>query len=153
METDVKSLNKFLAGFELERAEVSPVTGGFSVMATSTASTSSGVAVFMVSATTAYQNIKKTERKKMTMGGEDVVEKCLNACYLTILHGITFRSSPFRTGTIWYAIGGYKRAIVKAWITATIVINFIAVKATPRIKIEFQDAGIDKPFGLASLNH
>ena len=35
-----------------------------------------------------YQNIKKAERQKMTIGGEEVVEIDINASFLTISHRI-----------------------------------------------------------------
>ena len=54
----------------------------------------------------------------MTIGGEEVVEIDINASYLTILHGMAGYPLPNRDDL--YAIGGYNRTIVKAWITATI---------------------------------
>ena len=43
-----------------------------------------------------YQTIKKTERQKMTIGGEEVVEIDISALYLTILHGISDHPLPNR---------------------------------------------------------
>ncbi len=117
MEADVKSLNKFLAGFELEGGSFSGYRRLFSNGDIDGFDFQWGGRLYGVG-DYSYQNIKKTERQKMTIGGEEVVEIDINASYLTILHGISGYPLPKRDDL--YAIGGYNRTVVKAWITATI---------------------------------
>ncbi|MEL0291927.1 MAG: hypothetical protein VW942_06140, partial [Aquiluna sp.] len=47
-----------------------------------------------------------------------------------------------------YAIGGYNRTIVKAWITATIGHHGFHTRWPPNAIREIKDAGFDKPAGL-----
>ena len=114
MEADVKSLNKFLAGFELEGGSFSGYRRLFSNGDIDGFDFQWGGRLYGVG-DYSYQNIKKTERQKMNIGGEEVVEIDINASYLTILHGIAGHPLPNRDDL--YAIGGYNRTIVKAWIT------------------------------------
>ena len=82
----------------------------------------------------------------MTIGGEEVVEIDINASYLTILHGISDHPLPNRDGL--YAIGGYDRTIVKAWITANIGHHGFHKRWPKNVIQEIQDSGIDKPAEL-----
>jgi len=82
----------------------------------------------------------------MTIGGKEVVEIDINASYLTILHGISDHPLPNRDDL--YALGGYDRVIVKAWITATIGHHGFHTRWPKNAIQEIKDAGIDKPTGL-----
>ena len=84
----------------------------------------------------------------MTIGGEEVVEIDINASYLTILHGIEGYPLPNRDDL--YSIGGYDRAIVKAWITATIGHYGFHTRWPKNAIQEIKDAGIDKPAELTT---
>ena len=145
METDVKSLNKFLAGFELEGGSFSGYRRLFSNGDIAGFDFQWGGRLYGAG-NDSYQNIKKTERQKMTIGGEEVVEIDINASYLTILHGIEGYPLPNRDDL--YSIGGYDRAIVKAWITATIGHHGFHTRWPKNAIQEIKDAGIDKPTGL-----
>ena len=145
MEADVKSLNKFLAGFELEGGSFSGYRRLFSNGDIDGFDFQWGGRLYGVG-DLSYQTIKKTERKKMTIGGEEVVEIDINASYLTILHGISGYPLPNRDDL--YAIGGYDRTIVKAWITATIGHHGFHTRWPKNAIQEIKDAGIDKPTGL-----
>ena len=145
MEADVKSLNKFLAGFELEGGNFSGYRRLFSNGDIDGFDFQWGGRLYGVG-DYSYQTIKKTERQKMMIGGEEVVEIDINASYLTILHGIAGYPLPNRDDL--YAIGGYNRTIVKAWITATIGHHGFHTRWPPNAIREIKDAGFDKPAGL-----
>ena len=110
-------MNKFLAGFELDGGSFSGYRRLFSNGDIDGFDFQWGGRLYGVG-DYSYQTIKKTERQKMTIGGEDVVEIDINASYLTILHGIEGYPLPNRDDLC--SIGGYDRTIVEAWITATI---------------------------------
>ncbi len=141
MEANVKSLNKFLACFELEGGSFSGYRGLFSNGDIDGFDFQWGGRLYGVG-DYSYQTIKKTERQKMTIGGEDVVEIDINASYLTILHGIEGYPLPNRDDL--YAISGYNRTIVKAWITAFIGHHGFHTRCPKNAIQEIQDAGIDK---------
>ena len=145
MEADVKSLNKFLAGFELEGGSFSGYRRLFSNGDIDGFDFQWGGRLYGVG-DYSYQTIKKAERQKMTISGEEVVEIDINASYLTILHGIAGHPLPNRDDL--YAIGGYNRTIVKAWITATIGHHGFHTRWPKNAIQEIKDAGIDKPTGL-----
>jgi len=145
METDVKSLNKCVAGFELEGGSFSGYRRLFSNGDIDGFDFQWGGRLYGVG-DYSYQNIKKTERQKMNLGSEEVVEIDINASYLTILHGIEGYPLPNRDDL--YSIGGYDRAIVKAWITATIGHHGFHTRWPKNAIQEIKDAGIDKPTGL-----
>ncbi len=147
IETDVKSLNSFLVDFELEGGGFSGYRRLFSNGDIDGFDFQWGGRLYGVGDYT-YQNIKKTERQKMTIGGEEVVEIDINASYLTILHGISDYPLPNRDDL--YSIGGYDRAIVKAWITATIGHYGFHTRWPKNAIQEIKDAGIDKPAELTT---
>jgi len=87
MKADVKSLNKFLAGFELEGGSFSGYRRLFVRGDVDGFDFQWGGRLYGVGEL-GYQTIKKTQRQQMTIGGEEVVEIDINASYLTILHGM-----------------------------------------------------------------
>ena len=149
MEADVKSLNKFLAGFELEGGSFSGYRRLFARGDVDGFDFQWGGRLYGVG-DLGYQTIKKTERQKMTIGGEEVVEIDINASYLTILHGIAGHPLPNRDDL--YAIGGCDRTIVKAWITATIGHHGFHTKWPDNAIKEIKDAGIEKSAGLTMVS-
>ena len=142
MEADVKSLNKFLAGFELEGGSFSGYRRLFARGDVDGFDFQWGGRLYGVG-DLGYQTIKKTERQKMTIGGEEVVEIDINASYLTILHGIAGYPLPNRDDL--YAIGSYNRVIVKAWITATIGHHGFHTKWPDNAIKEIKAAEIERP--------
>jgi hypothetical protein len=78
METDVKSLDKFLANFELEGGSFSGYRRLFSYGDVDGFDFQWGGRLYGVG-DLVYQTIKKIERQKMTIGGEEVVEIDINA--------------------------------------------------------------------------
>ncbi|MEX0504569.1 hypothetical protein AB3X55_13345, partial [Alphaproteobacteria bacterium LSUCC0719] len=145
MEADVKSLNKFLAGFELEGGSFSGYRRLFSNGDIAGFGFQWGGRLYGAG-NDSYQTIKKTERQKMTISGEEVVEIDINASYLTILHGMAGYPLPNRDDL--YTIAGYNRVIVKAWITATIGHHGFHTRWPKNAIQEIKDAGVDKPAGL-----
>jgi hypothetical protein len=142
MEADGKSLNKFLAGFELEGGSFSGYRRLFSNGNIEGFDFQWGGRLYGVG-DDSYQTVKKTERQKMTIGGEEVVEIDINASYLTILHGMAGYPRPNRDDL--YAISGYNRTIVKAWITATIGHHGFHTKWPDNAIKEIKAAGIERP--------
>ena len=145
MEAEVKALNSFLVDFELEGGGFSGYRRLFSNGDIDGFDFQWGGRLYGVG-DYSYQTIKKTERQKMTIGGEEVVEIDINASYLTILYGIAGYPLPNRDDL--YAIGGYNRTIVKAWITATIGHHGFHTRWPKNAIQEIRDVGIDKPAGL-----
>ena len=146
MEADTKSLNKFLAGFELVGGGFYGYRRLFSNGDIDGFDFQWGGHLYGVG-DYSYQNIKKTERQKLNIGGEEVVEIDINASYLTKLHGI--EGCPLSNRDDLYSIGGYDRAIVKAWVTATIGHHCFHTRWPKNAIQEIQDACIDKPAELA----
>ena len=145
MEAEVKALNSFLVDFDLEGGGFSGYRRLFSNGDIDGFDFQWGGRLYGVG-DDSYQTIKKTERQKMTIGGKEVVEIDINASYLTILNGIAGHPLPNRDDL--YSIGGYDRAIVKAWITATIGHHGFHTRWPKNAIQEIKDAGVDKPTGL-----
>jgi hypothetical protein len=145
MEAEVKALNSFLVGFDLEGGSFSGYRRLFSNGDIDGFDFHWGGRLYGVG-DDSYQTMKKTQRQKMTIGGEEVVEIDINASYLTILHGMAGHPLPNRDDL--YAIGGCDRTIVKAWITATIGHHGFHTRWPKNAIQEIKDAGIDKPTGL-----
>ena len=145
MEVEVKALNSFLVDFELQGGSFSGYRRLFSNGDINGFDFQWGGRLYGVG-DLGYQTIKKTERHKMTIGGEEVVEIDINASHLTILHGIAGYPLPNKDDL--YTIGGYNRVIVKAWITATIGHHGFHTRWPQNAIQEIKDAGIEKPAGL-----
>ena len=145
IEDEVKALNSFLVDFELQGGSFSGYRRLFSNGDINGFDFQWGGRLYGVGEDS-YQTIKKTERHKMTIGGEEVVEIDINASYLTILHGIAGYPLPNKDDL--YSIGGYNRVIVKAWITATIGHHRFHTRWPQNAIQEIKDAGIEKPAGL-----
>ena len=142
IEDEVKALNSFLVDFELQGGSFSGYRRLFSNGDIDGFDFQWGGRLYGVG-DYSYQTIKKTERQKMTIGGEEVVEIDINASYLTILHGIAGYPLPNRDDL--YAIGSYNRVIVKAWITATIGHHGFHTKWPDNAIKEIKAAGIERP--------
>ncbi len=145
MEADVTSLNKFLAGFESKGGGSFGYRRLFSNGDIDGFEFQRGGRLYGVGDDSS-QTIKKTERQRMMIGGQEVVEIDTNASYLTILHGIA--GHPLSKRDDLYAISGYDRTIVKAWITATTSHHGFHTHWPKNAIREIKDAGIDKSAGL-----
>ena len=141
IEDEVKALNSFLVDFELQGGSFSGYRRLFSNGDIDGFDFQWGGRLYGVGDYN-YQTIKKTDRQKMTIGGEKVVEIDINASYLTILHGISDHPLPNRNDL--YAIRGCNRTIVKAWITATIGHYGFHARWPKNAIQEIKDAGVDK---------
>jgi len=141
IEDEVKALNSFLVDFELQGGSFSGYRRLFSKGDIDGFDFQWGGRLYGVG-DYSYQTIKKTDRQKMTIGGEKVVEIDINASYLTILHGIFRYALPERDDI--YDISGIDRAIVKAWITATIGHHGFHARWPKNAIQEIKDAGVDK---------
>jgi len=141
IEDEVKALNSFLVDFELQGGSFSGYRRLFSKGDIDGFDFQWGGRLYGVGDYN-YQTIKKTDRQKMTIGGEKVVEIDINASYLTILHGIAGYPLPNRDDL--YAIRGCNRSIVKAWITATIGHYGLHARWPKNAIQEIKDAGVDK---------
>jgi hypothetical protein len=65
-----------------------------------------------------YQNIRREDRKLITINGRDTVEVDISACFLTLLHYLL--GKPFSAAVDPYAGPDLPRDIVKAWVNLTI---------------------------------
>jgi hypothetical protein len=65
-----------------------------------------------------YQRMKETERLRMTLNGEGVVEIDIKSSYLTILHGRA--GVPLDLSADPYSLPGMPRSVVKGWLVATL---------------------------------
>ena len=64
-----------------------------------------------------YQRLSKEARRAITINGEATAEVDLMASHLSIMHGLMGLELP--DGDL-YAVAGLPRAVVKAWVTATL---------------------------------
>ena len=87
-----------------------------------------------------YQLLKKAQRRKIKINGEAVVELDINASYLRILHGL--RGFPLPTQNDIYAITGLSRALVKAWVSATLGHTTFHRAWPPRSLADLKKAGV-----------
>ena len=87
-----------------------------------------------------YQLLKKAQRRKIKINGEAVVELDINASYLRILHGMRGFLLPARKDI--YAITGLSRALVKAWISATLGHTTFHRAWPPRSLADLKKAGV-----------
>ncbi|TCM18163.1 hypothetical protein EDF56_105514 [Novosphingobium sp. PhB165] len=64
-----------------------------------------------------YQQVKKAERKRLSINGEPIAEVDIQASYLTILHHLLGAPPPEADP---YDIPGIPRGVVKIWVTITL---------------------------------
>jgi len=64
-----------------------------------------------------YQRLGTAARRRITINGEDTAEVDLEAAHLSIMHGLL--GLPMPAGDL-YAVAELRRAVVKAWVTATL---------------------------------
>lgn len=64
-----------------------------------------------------YQRLGKATRQRITIDGEAIAEVDLHAAHLSIMHGLL--GLPLPDGDL-YEVAGLPRAVVKAWVTATL---------------------------------
>jgi hypothetical protein len=117
IETQVKKLNEFLAGFQLEPYPHQGYVRIFNEGDKEGFAWNKGGRLYSQT-DTSYQSEKKDTRLRMTINGDPVVEIDIQASYLVVLHGLL--GLPFDTSSDPYAIDGFDRALVKAWTVATL---------------------------------
>jgi len=64
-----------------------------------------------------YQRLSKEARRSITINGEATAEVDIQASHLSVMHGILGLELPNGDP---YAVAGLPRAVVKAWVTATL---------------------------------
>ena len=146
MEADLLELNKFLASFDLEGASFSGYRRLFSNGDVEGFDFQWGGRIYGVGDHN-YQLLKKEDRRKLKINGDEVIEIDINASYLTILHGINGYPLPEREDI--YAIADLPREIVKAWITATIGHHTFHTRWPKAALDELKDKGVVKPKTMA----
>ena len=114
IEAEVKKLNEFLAGFQLEPYAHQGYVRVFNEGDTNGFAWNKGGRLYSQGD---YQSQKKDNRLRMTINGDPVVEIDIQASYLVVLHGLL--GLPFDTSSDPYAIDGFDRALVKAWTVVT----------------------------------
>lgn len=64
-----------------------------------------------------YQRLSKEARRSITINGETTAEVDIQAAHLSVMHGLLGLELPDDDP---YAVAGLPRAVVKAWVTATL---------------------------------
>ena len=133
LEAEVKALNAFLDKFEIVGGGFHGFVRIFNQGDEEGFDWNKGGRLYGVSDRKAhnFQRLPEDDRLRMTIGSEPVAEIDISASYLTLLHGL--QGLPFSTDSDPYAVGGLDRAIVKAWLTATLGYNKHHKKWPPRI--------------------
>jgi hypothetical protein len=111
LEKDIRDLNEFLAGFKLQG-------GGHEgyIRVFNNYSWEAGGRLYSPGEHS-YQQMEDTERHKMTINGEPVVEIDIKASQLTIYHAMI--GEPLEGSSDPYARAGLDRWIAKKWIVIT----------------------------------
>ncbi len=89
-----------------------------------------------------YQQEKGSERAKMMINGEKVVEIDIKASHLTILHAL--HKKPFDLSVDPYSIPGFPRIIVKQFVTATLGKGKIPTRWSKEHKEAYAERGLGK---------
>lgn len=145
MATEVRELNRFLAGFELEGGNFSGYRRLFSNGDAQGFDFQWGGRLYGVG-DHSYQGMKQQDRAEMKISGEEVVEIDINASYLTILYGLTGYPLPSRADI--YEVEGVHRAVIKAWITSTIGHHGFHTRWPKTALDEIKAAGVEKPASM-----
>jgi hypothetical protein len=88
-----------------------------------------------------YQSLNKDRRVEMTFNGDGVVEIDIRASFLTILHSL--KGLTFDPSTDPYEFDGFRRDVVKAWITATLGYKKFRTRWPQQAVADFRDEGIN----------
>ena len=78
-----------------------------------------------------YQKLASSERAKMTINGEPVVEIDIEACFLSILFGLMNKPLPNKD---MYKVKGMHRAVVKSWMTISLTNGKLLTKWPPKAR-------------------
>lgn len=126
LEHDLKRLNAFLDGFEIEGASHRGYTRIFNNGSRDGYGWDKGGRLYSL-CHGSYQSVRRDRRSLMTIGGEAVAEIDLRASYLTVLHGLT--GKPFNIAEDAYDLEGFMpmplgkeqtRWAVKKWAVAVL---------------------------------
>ena len=82
-----------------------------------------------------YQKLASSERTKMTINGEPVVEIDIEACFLTILFGLMNKPMPNQD---MYEVDGMPRPIVKRWMTIALTNGKLPTRWPSKAKRELE---------------
>lgn len=82
-----------------------------------------------------YQKLASSERTKMTVNGEPVVEIDIEACFLTILFGLMNKPMPNQD---MYEVDGMPRPIVKRWMTIALTNGKLPTRWPSKAKRELE---------------
>ena len=90
-----------------------------------------------------YQRMSEAERLAIAINGEPVAEADVRASHLSIMHGLLGRALPDLED--FYQFPGVPRAVIKAWITATLgkgspVVRWAARAAAQEPLVQHYDA-------------
>lgn len=138
MEAEIKELNRFLVGFDLDGAGFSGYRRLFHEGGVEDFDSQWGGRIYKVGDYN-YQNMTKSERPNLKIDGEPIVEIDINALYLSTLHGISGYPLPER-GAL-YGIGGVNRTIFEAWVSSKIGHHCFHARWLKNAIQEIKDAG------------
>ena len=82
-----------------------------------------------------YQKLASSERAKMTINGEPVVEIDIEACFLSILFGLMNMPMPNKD---MYKVDGMARPIVKSWMTIALTNGKLPTRWPSKAKRELE---------------
>ena len=117
LEEEIRDLNWYLTDTDLKGGEFSGFRRIFNQGSRIGYSWDKGGRLYALPGRNSYQSLSKSERLKMRINGDFVIEIDVKSSYLTIVHGLLDITPP---DTDLYEVSDIPRDVVKAWVTMTI---------------------------------
>ena len=139
----MQDLNSFLFSFDLRGPEDTSFVGlkrQFNNYSKDDYLFDQGGRLYSSSHINSYQSLSGTDRLKLTIDGEPVVEMDMHACALSITHALF--EIPLPDQTDLYDIGGLDRSIVKNWINLSLTNGKPLMKWPQNVTEDFIKADI-----------
>ena len=139
----MQDINSFLFSFDLRGPEDTSFVGLkrlFNNYTKEDYSFDQGGRLYSSSHINSYQSLSGTDRAKLTIDGEPVVEMDMHACALSITHALF--GIPLPNQSDFYNIGGLDRSIVKSWINLSLTNGKPLMKWPENVIEDFDKAGI-----------
>ena len=139
----MQDINSFLFSFDLRGPEDTSFVGLkrlFNNYTKEDYSFDQGGRLYCSSHINSYQSLSGTDRAKLTIDGEPVVEMDMHACALSITHALF--GIPLPNQSDFYNIGGLDRSIVKSWINLSLTNGKPLMKWPENVIEDFDKAGI-----------
>ena len=140
----MQDLNSFLFNFDLRGPEDISFVGlkrQFNNYSKDDYLFDQGGRLYSSSHINSYQSLSGTDRAKLTIDGEPVVEWDMHACALSITHALF--EIPLPDQIDLYDIGGLDRSIVKSWINLSLTNGKPLMKWPENVIEDFDKGGIE----------